>query len=339
MAHNGNELYEVRNTEGRGMSAFAIRDIRAGERILTDKCHITNTDHRTFGEDWQDLMDNFFRLSKQAQDQVLELYAYEPPERINQVRNALPPNSLTPETLESYCHIFFTFQSNCFEVQPSIHNLDGSIHRDHKSGLFLKASRFNHSCDPNLTYNTTSIPGYYVLTAARGIKAGEELSITYIPLYGMRKERQYALRGWGFECTCPRCEGQDSEYDERLQEAILEHRRATGNESAKLPPSRRPQEGEEASIDMINRRIVLLEELQWLPELYFAYMDSGRFHLEEFGQLEEKDIDGATNALRTGLGLLFRAAEAAQQVWSDQNILVVEVQQEIEGVRGVLDSI
>ena len=47
--------------------------------------------------------------------------------------------------------------------------------------------------------------GAAVLTAKRGIRAGEEIVISYIDEDAALADRQEALRDYGFTCRCPRC--------------------------------------------------------------------------------------------------------------------------------------
>lgn len=83
----------------------------------------------------------------------------------------------------------------------------------------LKASRFNHSCAPNVLV-VYSDP-YERIFAVRNIKKGEELCITYIDWsknsYGQGKAR-LKLK-CGFECMCEICDRQNEK--KRLEFAIF----------------------------------------------------------------------------------------------------------------------
>ncbi|KFZ16898.1 hypothetical protein V501_02019 [Pseudogymnoascus sp. VKM F-4519 (FW-2642)] len=72
--------------------------------------------------------------------------------------------------------------------------------------VFRIASRFNHSCIPNIhnAYNSTIQKETF--HNIRDIEAGEELTISYVLGICSRSERQVRLSKWGFECTCPVCE-------------------------------------------------------------------------------------------------------------------------------------
>ena len=73
------------------------------------------------------------------------------------------------------------------------------------SGVFLNASRFNHSCVPNTDYEYDSKSECQIITADCDIDAGDELTLTYIHETDLREKRMKHLkRGWNFECCCRR---------------------------------------------------------------------------------------------------------------------------------------
>ncbi|TFY83504.1 hypothetical protein EWM64_g520 [Hericium alpestre] len=73
------------------------------------------------------------------------------------------------------------------------------------SGVCEVLSRINHSCRPNAVVDF-HIPSFtYVLTAARTIPAGTEITRTYIENAEPAADRQLALRPYGFRCRCAAC--------------------------------------------------------------------------------------------------------------------------------------
>lgn len=74
------------------------------------------------------------------------------------------------------------------------------------SAAYLFASLFNHSCEPNLDVCFPDNDGRLVLTAARDIAAGEQLTISYIDETAAVAARQDLLRfAYGFTCSCQAC--------------------------------------------------------------------------------------------------------------------------------------
>ena len=77
-------------------------------------------------------------------------------------------------------------------------------------GVYLRHALFNHSCEPNVSYNDHPSLAAQVLRAKRNISAGEELYIAYdlgLDATGMDVwKRREAVSNWmGGDCKCSRC--------------------------------------------------------------------------------------------------------------------------------------
>lgn len=82
-------------------------------------------------------------------------------------------------------------------------------------GLFPLTSLMNHSCNPNCVHHfslSTAIPNTarstpkLVMRALKDIKAGEELTYSYVDLYQSTASRRQQLRhAYFFHCECQRC--------------------------------------------------------------------------------------------------------------------------------------
>ncbi len=71
-------------------------------------------------------------------------------------------------------------------------------------GVFVAASRFNHSCAPNVSRLRDG--RRIVFVANRVVEAGEELTIAYVSLGMGRAQRRAALLAdYRFVCECDRC--------------------------------------------------------------------------------------------------------------------------------------
>ncbi|KAJ1877252.1 hypothetical protein LPJ57_004046 [Coemansia sp. RSA 486] len=78
---------------------------------------------------------------------------------------------------------------------------------DQNGGFYLLQSCFNHNCDPNCVVTHPNDGKYRaIIQTLRPIKAGEEMTITYVNPRDNLAARQSALREWYmFECSCDRC--------------------------------------------------------------------------------------------------------------------------------------
>ncbi|KAI9764032.1 MAG: hypothetical protein M1840_008908 [Geoglossum simile] len=74
-------------------------------------------------------------------------------------------------------------------------------------GLFLEASRINHSCQPNTQHTWNGDLGHLTVHALRDIEAGREITISYISGVSLgHAERQHHLMdGFSFTCACELC--------------------------------------------------------------------------------------------------------------------------------------
>ncbi|KAI2615974.1 hypothetical protein GGR54DRAFT_610661 [Hypoxylon sp. NC1633] len=77
--------------------------------------------------------------------------------------------------------------------------------------LYPDVSRVNHACRPNAFIRFTPMSLAVSIVALKDIEAGEEISITYVPMGKTREERQAALQKWGFNCTCALCTASKAE--------------------------------------------------------------------------------------------------------------------------------
>lgn len=89
-------------------------------------------------------------------------------------------------------------------------------------GAFPEVGKTNHDCRPNAAYYVDQSTLMHITTAVRPIKAGEEITITYLDPLAHRADRQERAQShWGFGCTCPHCSAtaeENVESDTRLKE-------------------------------------------------------------------------------------------------------------------------
>jgi hypothetical protein len=75
------------------------------------------------------------------------------------------------------------------------------------TAVYLTASLFNHSCDPNVSVSFPYNDGTVVLTAADDVEAGEELHISYVDEgMSVARRREHLRFAYGFVCDCTRCQ-------------------------------------------------------------------------------------------------------------------------------------
>ena len=86
----------------------------------------------------------------------------------------------------------------------------------HTTGIFIKASYFNHSCYPNA--RRSFIGDMIIVRATRDIPADSEILIWYVPPQPGRtwEQAQEGLQSWGFQCSCVLCQ-QDKKTTRKIR--------------------------------------------------------------------------------------------------------------------------
>lgn len=92
--------------------------------------------------------------------------------------------------------------------------------------IFDVLSILNHSCAPNLEFDTVGKFGYCV--SVRPIQRGDQVFINYMgdDVYKTTELRQKSLKDcWGFECKCDKCEviPQTDEHEAMKEDASLKY--------------------------------------------------------------------------------------------------------------------
>jgi hypothetical protein len=180
------KLWEVRSSRGKGLGLFARRKIKRGTRIVVETPLFTIRPQNTAGGD-----------------------AYTLQQLFNDVENAY--KQLSPGEKAAYL--------TCFDNRPAddketsrevlIFKNNAAPLSDGTFGIFPKMAKINHSCKPNAVSVYSEPQGTRIIWAARDIKKGEEITITYVPLLQTTEQRREGLANYGFHCECEVCRAHD----------------------------------------------------------------------------------------------------------------------------------
>ncbi|KAI1471742.1 SET domain-containing protein [Daldinia caldariorum] len=308
----------------KGAGVFATRDIEAGERFLVERCTLSRIDYTDICECTNNLIAAYLKLSTEDRHAILDLhYDKDPAMRQTYEQTFARYGPLSDAELEECLTVVLIHIANNFEILAS-RALPGGAKTLARSGVFVKASRFNHSCDPNCWYSTTSLEGHFICAPSRAIKAGEELTVSYIPNHATTETRQEEIRGtWKFECGCTKCQGVDSAFDAELEEAY-----ALAFPNDPLPDHEPlPKSLGERHVDAsrLVRRIVLLEKLGWLKELFFAYLDAGEFFSQLYLDTWQTDLDTGLEYVQRCEYFYDSAVSVGRQAWPHGDMTVETV--------------
>ncbi|KAH9906774.1 hypothetical protein F4778DRAFT_723317 [Xylariomycetidae sp. FL2044] len=166
--------FEVADIPGKGIGLVATRDIRKGETIMT-RVPTMLIEQRPHVQMDPDIRGRLYEAA------VARLPASRREGFMGQMGE----------------DIYDKIETNCFQIFTDANDESGHL------GCFPEISRFNHDCRPNVHYRLNNIT--HTTVAVRDIRAGDELSISYIDVLQTREKRQYRLSKWGFNCTCSQC--------------------------------------------------------------------------------------------------------------------------------------
>ena len=177
--------WEIREVEGKGLGLFALRDFRKDEKVMVER-PVLGPGHNNFSEELSVLYARRNRVDQAVLDAV----------------DTLSPRG-TDSTIQEKIDI------NTFQVAKKGGGLV----------LYINVSRMNHSCVPNTIHRYSNGRNVGLLVAARKIKKGDEIVISYCPKMPRDHAKFKLVMIYGFRCRCPACT--NTEIDAELHEIFL----------------------------------------------------------------------------------------------------------------------
>ena len=222
-------LYKVVQIPGKGLGCVALKDIKKGTLVLEEtaqliptasdwlkdkaKLQVTDFHDKAANEVKKDyhvsIMDGFDNMSKDDQDEFMKLYnAYWD---IGDLSDMSHDQDFKIQAKKIF-DVLGRFKTN--KIRQDI--------------LGIKASRFNHSCQPNAEIMPWTEPENLIkIIATKKIKKGQEITIRYGAEACMvsYQKRQEHLSEWKFQCNCDLCQLEASKSDTDLYDtfAQLQH--------------------------------------------------------------------------------------------------------------------
>ncbi|EFA77024.1 hypothetical protein PPL_09776 [Heterostelium album PN500] len=139
---------------------------------------------------------------------------------INVFKLAKGPKSLEPLTNQQILDLYPKMLFNAHEY------IDPLYHSEVARGIYPTAAYLNHSCEPNTVWHNDN-NGMIAYRSIRDIKAGEEITTTYIDITKYKSTRQLNLLSqYAFLCQCARCQDRATGFkcldcEEALEESDL----------------------------------------------------------------------------------------------------------------------
>ncbi len=209
MSHqSGDEQYIIRGVQGAtdiGVGIFARDGIARGRLIMaaTSDFSLEQPDRRNIPS--MSIFMQYLRLEETAQERYLALCAAKNAD-LERYNREVQDEKIDGKHISSLGQ-----QSIAGKVVAIFHN-NAFGYRDTATGrkmqgMLIEASRFNHSCTPNLSHTWNDELQKRTFRTIREIQDDEELTISYIPLLQRPEARSQSLfEQFGFTCNCNACD-------------------------------------------------------------------------------------------------------------------------------------
>ena len=207
---HGDGVYREEVIPGKGIGCIALKDIPAGSLVIREVPALYVTPDL---DGHAETIRAFAEMEPQDQSELLRLFnLYSKPEtewsesmrkELKDIEEDAGDLEVAEVSRETGMRVWQIWLTNAYD-----------------NGVFLRLSRFNHSCRPNTEYfwNTDLEVWAQDVRTVREVRAGEELTVCYRSFWpGNRKERRRDMSYYGFDCCCEGCDVTEEEEEEENQ--------------------------------------------------------------------------------------------------------------------------
>jgi hypothetical protein len=199
-------LYTIKKADRKGFGVFTTMDISRGTTIMMEEPLI----HFTAEYTPDDIMKAYSDLPVKSQTEFMALASVHHIKINKDIKSQL--TLYTSSKLASYPA---TYQRdiNMLQVRSSRKKTVQSIFYANAmaigdgAAIFKDASRINHSCVPNASYQWAPHNQAMHIRITKDIPADGEITICYIdPCNNTTSRKKLLLNSYAFKCNCPACE-------------------------------------------------------------------------------------------------------------------------------------
>ncbi|KAF4495347.1 unc-45 like b [Fusarium agapanthi] len=246
-------LVEIRDAPGRGKGLFLTKNVSAGDLILCEKafsyCFMDGKSHETYPilgnvprnevktggsvHLWAQVTQKLYHNSEYL-DTIQELFHGDHKKlQITQCDGSPVVDSFMVERIIHYNAVNTPkttsndFETRVFSRTGDSLDFDNMDTKFSTSGIWLLASRINHSCVSNC--RRSFIGDMQIIRATQDMSAGTELLLSYRTPYAFEsyEEVQKRLSTWGFKCACDLCKSRSKESKAALEKRLKIYREAS----------------------------------------------------------------------------------------------------------------
>ena len=206
-------VYREQEVAGKGVGCVATRRIKKGSLLFREKPVFNITTTIMSGEEDKTDLTHFGDLTSEDQTKYLRLY------NVYDCSNSEWSNEMKSDLAEAMIetsNMMFPGSGISQEKATRIWQIFHS--NSYPKGVYLKMSRFNHSCRSNVDHFWNTATETRDLMVMREIKKGEEITLNYRPADQNTKEvRQGILKeSFNFFCSCEVCDITEDEIQKEV---------------------------------------------------------------------------------------------------------------------------
>ncbi|KAI0900696.1 hypothetical protein F4806DRAFT_449581 [Annulohypoxylon nitens] len=205
--------YEIAWTPHRGFGLYATKKFEPGDRVLDERVAHAVYHNDDIAVQMKDIYLRWNDFFGEKREKFRKLHAWCEPVLASTLQTRIRELGESARARD-IIEVYFIFISNHFIIEEAKRGDNGEVIPP-LSGVFLEASRINHSCDPNCDWTTLYRPGHITIHATKTIDPGDELNISYLldrTLNRDERRRELSLR-WGFDCACIVCQSQQEPHE------------------------------------------------------------------------------------------------------------------------------
>ncbi len=168
--------FDIRDAgPSKGQGVFALRDFEVGDKIMVEGPSL-QAEHNS-----PVALADLRALSESTCAHLMAMSPLSPAEAVGE------------EAVLAALQLKFT--NNAIDLGDGMHT----------SGLFLTICRVNHDCVGNCEHYYLAEHGVMMLVATRNIRAGQEVTFSYVSDCATHGQRTEKLMHWGIHCQCSVC--------------------------------------------------------------------------------------------------------------------------------------
>ena len=205
-------MYSVRNVDRKGMGCIANHKIKRGtliekeEPVLKMPPGLKEKMLNNYVGFAQIVIDKFNKMEKNCKEGYLKLC-----NKLNMLDPNLPNideiQKEIPKWNVTLLRDFSVLNLGDIDVETAVEVSQIFDTNAFHNGMFLKMSRFNHSCVSNAEYFWNEKENVREIRSISNIAEGEEITVTYGGTEVLdTNERREKLSGAYFHCICPACD-------------------------------------------------------------------------------------------------------------------------------------